>query len=293
MPAPTDHRDAWARSKNVALSQVFQATADVTGEITRGGLEIDRLIQKLLHATSFQELYASVERLTEISRSISYNAHGLKMFCDFQIPPPSVYTDHFINQFYITSAMKRTWWLEGPAFCGLAIEPGSRVLELGCGTGYYTDVFFSPFAVDIVAIDIDPRAIENARRLHQARNIHYEVMDFRTSLPAGPFDVVVWTPTIFAYTVSEVHTLMGKLRGIISKNACLCGFTCVETDRKDPEILWYDMRSLAERLKQYFKNVYVFERVHVTIQPPRHELFFFASDGTLPFDAEWSHGVRL
>ena len=90
MPAPTDHRDAWARSKNVALSQVFQATADVTGEITRGGLEIDRLIQKLLHATSFQELYASVERLTEISRSISYNAHGLKMFCDFQSPPPSV-----------------------------------------------------------------------------------------------------------------------------------------------------------------------------------------------------------
>jgi len=53
------------------------------------------------------------------------------------------------------------------------------------------------------------------------------------------------------------------------------------------------MRSLAERLKRYFKNVRAFERVHQTIQPPRHALFFYASDGSLPFDAEWPHGVRL
>jgi SAM-dependent methyltransferase len=166
-------------------------------------------------------------------------------------------------------------------------------LELGCGTGYYTDVFFSPFASEIVAIDIDPRAIETARRTHQAKNIRYEVMDFRKKLPEGIFDVIVWTPTIFAYTPDDVHAFMARLREVMRPNARLCGFTCIEVTHRDPEALWYDMNSLAERLKRYFRNVRAFERVHSTVQPPRHELFFFASDGILPFDGEWPHGVRL
>jgi SAM-dependent methyltransferase len=289
----TEHRDAWVARKQVDLSQVFQASANVTNEISRNGLELDRLIQQLRHSTSFRDFYAVVERLAQVSRSVSHDVHNLKLLCDFQIPPATQYTDHYINQFFLMSALKRTWWIEGPAFCGLAIESGSRILELGCGTGYYTDVFFSPFAAEIVAIDIDPRAIETARRMHQAKNIRYEVMDFRKTLPDGVFDVVVWTPTIFAYTPEEVHALLGRLREIMQKDARLCGFTCIETDRRGPEILWYDMNSLAERLKRYFRNVRAFERVHPTAQPARHELFFFASDGILPFDAQWRHGVRL
>ena len=265
----------------------------MANEISRGGSELGRLLQQLGRSTSFREFYAGVERLAEVSRSISYNVHNLKLLCDFQIPPATLYTDHYINQFFLLSAFKRTWWIEGPAFCGLAIEPGSRVLELGCGTGYYTDVFFSPFASEIVAIDIDPRAIETARRTHQAKNIRYEVMDFRKTLPDGHFDVVVWTPTIIAYTPDEIDTFMGRLREVMRPGAQLCGFTCIEAKHAGSEILWYDMKSLAERLKRYFRNVRAFERVHPTVQPPRHELFFFASDGTLPFDAEWQHGVRL
>jgi hypothetical protein len=46
-------------------------------------------------------------------------------------------------------------------------------------------------------------------------------------------------------------------------------------------------------LKRYFKSVRVFERLHSTISPPRHNLFFYASDGPLPFDQEWRHGLRL
>jgi SAM-dependent methyltransferase len=289
----TEHRDAWTSLKQAYLRQALTASVPVTAEITRGGLELGRLVQQIERSTSFQDFYALVERLAEISRLISYNAHNLKLSCDLQVPPVTGYTDHYINQFFLTSTMRRTWWLEGAAFCGLTIEPGSRILELGCGTGYYADVFFSPFASQILAIDIDPRAIETARRQHQAKNIRYEVMDFREKLPDGPFDVVVWTPTIFAYTPDDVTHLLNNLRGVMSAGARLCGFTCVETDRADPRILWHDLTSLAERLKRHFANVYAFERVHPTVQPPRHELFFFASDGILPFDTNWPHGIRL
>jgi SAM-dependent methyltransferase len=288
----TPYRDAWAASKQATVAQVMQAAAGVARELSHCGIELDRITRELQRSASFSDLYARVERLAEISRTIAYNAHNLKFVCDLQIPPSSVYVDQYLNQFLLMSVAKRTWWVEGPAFCGLAIEQGARVLELGCGTGYYTDVFYAPFASDVVAIDIDPRAIETARRLHQAKNIRYEVMDFREELPAGPFDTVVWTPTIFAYSPDDVDAMMPKLRATMVDGARLCGFTCIEVEQAGPGILWHDTRSLAERLKRYFANVLAFERVHSTMRPPRHELFFFASDGTLPLDPQWPHAVR-
>jgi protein-L-isoaspartate O-methyltransferase len=289
----TVYRDAWADSKQATVAQVLLAAKAVVQEIRRGGLEIDGLMQRMTQSVSFRDFYASVERLAEISRSVSYNVHNLKLLCDMQVAPITLYTDHFLNQFFLMSALKRTWFVEGPAFCGLAIEPGCRMLEIGCGTGYYTDIFFSPLASEIVAIDIDHRAIETACRMHQTKNIRYEVMDARKELPAGRFDVVLWTPSIFAFTPHEFDALVERLRNIMSDGARLVGWTYVEVDHDGQRILWYDMKSLANRFKRHFKNVRAFERVHSTIQPPRHSLFFYASDGSLPFDAEWLHGVRL
>jgi SAM-dependent methyltransferase len=287
------YRDAWADSKKIPLSQLLQNTAGVAQDIRHNAFLLDQLVREAGSSRSFRDFYAAVEKLSQVSRNIAYGTHNLKALCDFGIPPATLFTDHFINQFSNMSALKRTWWIEGPAFVGLAIRPGARILELGCGTGYYTEVFFSPFAADIVAIDIDRRAIETARRLHQAKNIRYEVMDFRKELPDGRFDLVVWSPTIVAYTPEDVHRLMGMLRDRMLEGALLCGWTAVEVDHGGPEILWHNMHSLAKRLNSHFKNVRAFERVHTTMQPPRHCLYFYASDGSLPFDAEWPQGTRL
>jgi SAM-dependent methyltransferase len=289
----TESRDAWAASKQATVSQVAQAAASVLQELSRGGIELDRLTQQLGQSKSFPELYAGIERLAEISRNIAYNAHNLKLFCDLQVPPASVYTDHYVNQFFLMSAMKRTWWVEGATFCTLAFRPTDRILEIGCGTGYFTEIFFSPFVSKITAIDIDPRAIETARRVHAAKNINYEVMDARQTLPEGPFEAVVWTPSIFAYRSEELDALMDRLRDAMSKGGLLCGWTFVEAERADPGVLWHDMNSLAQRLKRYFSNARVTEHAHPTIEPPRQVLVFYASDEVLPFDPEWRHGVRL
>ena len=46
-----------------------------------------------------------------------------------------------------------------------------------------------------------------------------------------------------------------------------------------------DMDDLKRFLSPHFRNVKVFE----TIFPSRHNLYFWASDGALPFDAGWPH----
>ena len=51
---------------------------------------------------------------------------------------------------------------ETAGFISAHVSSGGRILEIGCGTGYFTDIFFSPFAAETVAIDIDPLAIEMA-----------------------------------------------------------------------------------------------------------------------------------
>jgi SAM-dependent methyltransferase len=293
----TKYRDDWIAKKRVdplIMSQISQTARLATERLRAMASQMVEITQKIARTPSFRDFYDAVERSAEVSRAISYLCHNLRVICDSQVPPAPDFTDHFNNQFFLMSAFKFTWWVEGPAFCGLAIEPGSRVLEIGCGTGYYTEIFFSPFASEIVAVDIDPRAIETARRYHQAKNIRYEVLDIRQALPTGgPFNAILWTPSIFAYDTTDIDLLMKKLRGVMTNNGCLLGWTAVEVEGPSDSVLWCDVASLGARLKKYFTNVRVFERRHITIQPPRHQLYFYASDGPLPFDQDWQHGIRL
>ena len=66
----TRYRDTWAEAKQVALADVFRASATVTTEIGRGTAELERLVQQLARSISFRDFYAGVERLAEVSRSI-------------------------------------------------------------------------------------------------------------------------------------------------------------------------------------------------------------------------------
>lgn len=76
-------------------------------------------------------------------------------------------------------------------------------------------------------------------------------------------------------------TLNGK-KGILS------GHTIVEQkggSLKQHEYEFADKEDLKRFFVPYFKNVIVWE----TIYEDRHNLYFMASDGELPFTKEWEH----
>jgi hypothetical protein len=143
MDEKTEWRDAWTRSKNANLPTFSKGTAALNQEIRRGISELSNLLDGIERSGSFSDFYAAVEKLCEVSRRVSQNTHSIKAICDFGVSPATLFTDHFLNQYCNLPALKRTWWVEGAALCGFAIEPGCRVLELGCGTGYHSDIFFS------------------------------------------------------------------------------------------------------------------------------------------------------
>jgi ubiquinone/menaquinone biosynthesis C-methylase UbiE len=63
------------------------------------------------------------------------------------------------------------------------LTPQHQMLEIGCGTGEYANLFAQHTGVHVVAADICVPFIEEARRLYQSPNLQFECIDF-TDTPA-------------------------------------------------------------------------------------------------------------
>jgi len=294
------HRDRWASQKRLT-PEIVQHIAEIKTRLQATLIDETRALAEaeaeICSSSDFKGFYAGVDRLTETTRRLALMSHEIQNFCDWGVPPVCEFNNHEINVNYLMPQFKRTFWLEGAAFCGLGLREGMRILELCCGSGFYTDMFYAPFASEIVAVDFDPRALETAARLHPARNIRYEWHDIRHSLPDGPFDAVIWDGAIEHFTEAEIESIMGRLGERMVNNAPLLGYTVAETteapEHPDHETHFEGIADLGALLKRFFTNVRVFERIHPTLTPKRHNLFFYASDGILPFDSDWAHGLRL
>jgi phosphatidylethanolamine/phosphatidyl-N-methylethanolamine N-methyltransferase len=71
----------------------------------------------------------------------------------------------------------------------LALRPGERLLIIGCGTG--ADLPFVPAEVEVLATDLTPAMIRQARG-HARPGIEYRVMDgMALDLPDGGFDAAI------------------------------------------------------------------------------------------------------
>ena len=69
----------------------------------------------------------------------------------------------------------------------------SRILEIGCGTGFLTELLAEKFPqAAILATDISPQMVRTAkRRLSSYDNVAYLVADGEQLMVGGPFDLIV------------------------------------------------------------------------------------------------------
>jgi len=102
---------------------------------------------------------------------------------------------------------------------------------------------------------------------------------------------VIWDAAIEHFTPAEINNIMGNIKETLhAKKGILSGYTIVE--RKEGKSLeqheyeFKNMEDLERFLIPYFDNVFVFE----TIYSDRHNLYFYASDGAIPFVKGWRHG---
>src|SRR6201981_2378381 len=83
------------------------------------------------------------------------------------------------------------------------LRPGMSVLELGCGTGYFTRELARSRA-DVVAIDVSPELLEIAKANHSAPNVRYEIQNaYELNYPDAVFDSVVGSSVLHHLEIEE------------------------------------------------------------------------------------------
>lgn len=165
---------------------------------------------------------------------------------------------------------------------------GGGVLELACGDGFNARNFYSLKSKNIIACDFDKSAIATAHRKNTAPNIKFIVADIRYQMPEGIFDNIVLDAAIEHFTADEIHSICSGIKSRLAVDGIFSGYTIVEgLDGKkhleQHETEFHDKEHLMSFLRPYFQNVLVFE----TKYPDRHNLYFWCSDGVLPFSNKW------
>jgi SAM-dependent methyltransferase len=83
------------------------------------------------------------------------------------------------------------------------LRPGMTILEIGCGTGYFTRELTQRGA-DIVAIDVSPDLLEIAKAKYSAPNVRYEIQNAYTLTYADAmFDSVVGSSILHHLEIEE------------------------------------------------------------------------------------------
>jgi SAM-dependent methyltransferase len=236
-----------------------------------------------------------VEWIAEIECSVAASwvssAHHRLMMIQWGIPPQPEYFDHHIDLFFQWLQSRNPLWLERGVFGSLALKKGG-ILELACGDGFNARNFYSLRSNNVIACDFDPQAIRKAIRKNSAPNVTFRVADIRHDMPAGHYDNIVWDAAIEHFTPDEIQKILKDIKVRLTQNGILSGYTIVEKSDgmkslSHHEYEFKNKEDLVRFFTPYFAHVTVFE----TIYPTRHNLYFWASDGALPFTREWPHMV--
>lgn len=110
----------------------------------------------------------------------------------------------------------------------LRVQPGHRVLDIGCGTA---DILEYLPAVEYVGYDISPRYIERARRRFGSRGeFHCRAIDEELPVAAGSYDLVIAHGVLHHLDDSAARALLRVSRKALRPGGRLVTFDGCFTD---------------------------------------------------------------
>lgn len=234
----------------------------------------------------------------QISRKLVSDSHRRMMEFEWGKPPKwqghkkLEFFNHHLDLYYCWLQSRNSLGWERGVFSSLCLK-GGATLDLCCGDGFYARNFYSLKSKTVDACDFEEEAINYAKLHNSFDNISYHLSDIRKNIPEGKYDNIIWDAAIEHFTLEESHKILACLKERLQLDGVLSGYTIVEKpDGKQLSHHEHEFASkddLLQLIYPFFKNTIVFE----TIYPSRHNLYFWASDGVLPFQKQSNMFVMI
>lgn len=191
----------------------------------------------------------------------------------FSKQPPEFFK-HEID-LYSWYRTRSSMWLERGVYARQNMFKGCKVLDLCCGDGSYSFLFFSNIAGEIMAVDYEDDAIRHAKKNYSAPNIRFEKVNILTDeIPGNGYHVIVWNAAIEHFSLANIESVFNKLKKQSVQEAFVAGYTNKRTEtlaHPEHEYEFETKAELAQFISKWLNDVQVIETWH-----PERENFYFS-----------------
>ncbi|HEV7736049.1 MAG TPA: class I SAM-dependent methyltransferase [Chlamydiales bacterium] len=90
------------------------------------------------------------------------------------------------------------------------LSPGSKILDMGCGTGYPVASHFAGLGHHVTAVDFSQAMVDTARSNVPSSNTEFIKADISSFIPssAGDYDVVIASHSLYNFPLGVIRTLI-------------------------------------------------------------------------------------
>jgi len=139
------------------------------------------------------------------------------------------------------------------------IKHNDRLLDIGCGDGFFTKRFFAQRCSFVDAIDIEPSAIQTAQKFNRSANISYYILDaVKQPFPRTEYDVIIWDGAIGHFAANTIDIVLEKIRAGLSNNGVFVGSESLGDEGQDHLARFYELADLGKIFTRFFQTVLLY-----------------------------------
>lgn len=176
----------------------------------------------------------------------------------FTHEPPHFYNQRWNGHKFAYGSLRNPYGFTRGFLAAEVIRYNDRLLDIGCGDGFFTNTFYSHRCQHIDAFDIEPSAIRDAERQNSNSKIRFTVLDaVREPFPGTNYDVIVWDGAIGHFASIDLSSVLNKIVNSLAQDGIFVGSESLGTEGSDHLQFFESESELAVVFQPYFKNVWI------------------------------------